>query len=375
MSELARCAQSQRDLGRRLLLLVAVGLLVAGLVQGSRPLHGPASPPACWPRSCWSWRAGTGGGRHPAGGRPVADPATPVTAGSRPTAGGSAPRTAAPADTGRSGVRAGAAVVVRRGGRRPPGDRPRRARPPPTAGPGAAAAQADAAGRPSTGEPPVEEVEVTDLLMVVDLTDEVLVVDEHPRYHLAGCPTWPAPATIPLPLDEARTDGFTPCAVCAPDRTWPSATGPAQATARRQLARTQAPRRRASQKREPAGPSMPGPSPAVPACTVVGEHLAGQRLGVLLQRLGHHAVAGPPQLDPVADLQAAGLAGLLHQPDDLADQAGPLQLRRQREVQRDGQPGPLATVQPSRGVSVTIRSPSSSGTGVPSTSTVAAPAR
>jgi hypothetical protein len=24
--------------------------------------------------------------------------------------------------------------------------------------------------------------------------------------------------TIPLPLDEARTDGFTPCAVCAPDR-------------------------------------------------------------------------------------------------------------------------------------------------------------
>jgi hypothetical protein len=67
-------------------------------------------------------------------------------------------------------------------------------------------------------DPGVEEVEVTDLLLVVDLTDEVLVVDEHPRYHLAEC-TWLAGReTIPLPLDEARADGFTPCAVCSPDR-------------------------------------------------------------------------------------------------------------------------------------------------------------
>jgi hypothetical protein len=68
------------------------------------------------------------------------------------------------------------------------------------------------------GDPPVEEVEVTDLLLVLDLTDEVLVVDEHPRYHLEGCPHVAGRTTIPLPLDEARTDGFTPCAVCAPDR-------------------------------------------------------------------------------------------------------------------------------------------------------------
>jgi hypothetical protein len=68
-------------------------------------------------------------------------------------------------------------------------------------------------------DPGVEEVEVTDLLVIVDLTDEVLVVDEHPRYHVADC-TWLAGReTIPLPLDEARTDGFTPCAVCSPDRT------------------------------------------------------------------------------------------------------------------------------------------------------------
>ncbi|HEY4632178.1 MAG TPA: hypothetical protein VIG96_12790 [Blastococcus sp.] len=69
------------------------------------------------------------------------------------------------------------------------------------------------------GEPPVEEVEVTDLLMVVDLKDDVLVVDEHPRYHVAGCAHVAGRTTIPLPLDEARADGFTPCAVCAPDRT------------------------------------------------------------------------------------------------------------------------------------------------------------
>jgi hypothetical protein len=67
-------------------------------------------------------------------------------------------------------------------------------------------------------DPPVEEVEVNDLLLVVDLTDEVLVVDERPRYHLAGCVHVAGRTTIPLPLDEARTDGFTPCAACAPDR-------------------------------------------------------------------------------------------------------------------------------------------------------------
>ena len=72
---------------------------------------------------------------------------------------------------------------------------------------------------PADGEPPVEEVEVTDLLLVLDLTDEVLVVDEHPRYHLAGCPQLTGVATIPLPMVEARTDGFSPCGTCAPDRT------------------------------------------------------------------------------------------------------------------------------------------------------------
>jgi hypothetical protein len=71
----------------------------------------------------------------------------------------------------------------------------------------------------ASGDPPVEEVEVTDLLLVVDLRDDVLVVDEHPRYHLDRCRWLAGRETIPIPLDEARTDGFTPCAVCSPDRT------------------------------------------------------------------------------------------------------------------------------------------------------------
>jgi hypothetical protein len=92
---------------------------------------------------------------------------------------------------------------------------------------GAAEERADAsvAGAPGVppladdgDEPPVEEVEVTDLLLVVDLRDEVLVVDEHPRYHVDGCPWLIGRTTIPLPLDEARTDGFTPCGQCTPDR-------------------------------------------------------------------------------------------------------------------------------------------------------------
>lgn len=79
-------------------------------------------------------------------------------------------------------------------------------------------AERGATPEPEQGEPGIEEVEVTDLLLVVDLTDDVLVVDEHPRYHLEGCRHLAGREAIPIPLDEARADGFTPCAACAPDR-------------------------------------------------------------------------------------------------------------------------------------------------------------
>jgi hypothetical protein len=102
----------------------------------------------------------------------------------------------------------------------PPAETPASA-PPPAPRRGAAgsdATAASAAPEEGLGEPPAEEVEVTDLLLVLDLKDEVLVVDEHPRYHLGGCRYVAGRSTFPLPLDEARTDGFTPCGACEPDR-------------------------------------------------------------------------------------------------------------------------------------------------------------
>jgi hypothetical protein len=79
----------------------------------------------------------------------------------------------------------------------------------------AAPAVADAA---DGGDPPAEDVEVSDLLLVVDMHDDVFVVDEHPRYHLADCRWLAGREAIPFPVDEARTDGFTPCGLCSPDR-------------------------------------------------------------------------------------------------------------------------------------------------------------
>jgi hypothetical protein len=87
---------------------------------------------------------------------------------------------------------------------------------PPSPAVAAESAAAQSAGADDE-DPPVEEVEVTDLLLVVDLKDDVHVVDEHPRYHLRDCPWLAGRTSVPLPVDEARTDGFTPCGRCAPD--------------------------------------------------------------------------------------------------------------------------------------------------------------
>ncbi len=103
---------------------------------------------------------------------------------------------------------------------RPAGERPADERPadrPATTGERPAIRATAGTGTGGRSDPAEEDVEVTDLLTVVDLSDEVLVVDEHPRYHLAGCRWLGGRETIPIPVREARTDGFTPCAVCSPD--------------------------------------------------------------------------------------------------------------------------------------------------------------
>ncbi len=68
-----------------------------------------------------------------------------------------------------------------------------------------------------TDEPAEEDVDMADLLVVIELTDEVLVVDLRPRYHRAGCAHLKDREAIPLPVNEAREDGFTPCGLCQPD--------------------------------------------------------------------------------------------------------------------------------------------------------------
>lgn len=101
---------------------------------------------------------------------------------------------------------------------------------PPVGGPPAGSAPlrgapAEAAGRGPDlpplgpdGAPPEEPRDADAAALVAGLEDEVLVVDELPRYHLAGCRSIGASPVIPLPAREAVELGFTPCAWCTPDR-------------------------------------------------------------------------------------------------------------------------------------------------------------
>jgi hypothetical protein len=73
--------------------------------------------------------------------------------------------------------------------------------------------------RDEQAEPAEEDTDVADALIVSELTDEVRVLDERPRYHLLRCGWLGDRPTIPLPVDEARRLGFTPCALCRPDAT------------------------------------------------------------------------------------------------------------------------------------------------------------
>jgi hypothetical protein len=66
-------------------------------------------------------------------------------------------------------------------------------------------------------QPGEEDTDAADLLLIYELADEVLVVDERPRYHLARCRLADHERAERLPVREARELGFTPCARCRPD--------------------------------------------------------------------------------------------------------------------------------------------------------------
>jgi hypothetical protein len=82
----------------------------------------------------------------------------------------------------------------------------------------ASAAEADETPEPDE-DPEVEPDPDADDAILADLEDVVVVVDEHPRYHLTSCVWLGTRDTIPIGIGEARQLGFTPCARCRPNAT------------------------------------------------------------------------------------------------------------------------------------------------------------
>ena len=76
------------------------------------------------------------------------------------------------------------------------------------------------AGAPvGPGELPEEQSDPAAAAIVATLEAEVIVIDEQPRYHVAGCAALTAHEPIPIPAREAIELGFSPCGLCSPDRT------------------------------------------------------------------------------------------------------------------------------------------------------------
>ncbi|MGI9004139.1 MAG: hypothetical protein ACR2GH_21245 [Pseudonocardia sp.] len=69
------------------------------------------------------------------------------------------------------------------------------------------------------GELLEEQRDAAVAVLVAGIDDEVVVIDEQPRYHVIGCQWLVAKELIPLPAREAVELGFTPCGWCSPDRT------------------------------------------------------------------------------------------------------------------------------------------------------------
>jgi hypothetical protein len=88
-----------------------------------------------------------------------------------------------------------------------------------------AVAEIDPVAEPQdTAEPDEEDADAADALAVASSERDVLVVDEHPRFHVDGC-TWLAGrTTMSLPAREAVDLGFSPCSRCTPSRTLASLT-------------------------------------------------------------------------------------------------------------------------------------------------------
>ncbi|QGK72344.1 hypothetical protein GIY23_16350 [Allosaccharopolyspora coralli] len=80
-----------------------------------------------------------------------------------------------------------------------------------------AAVSEDAGADSSDAEPDEEQTNPADVALISETDDQVVVIDERPRYHLSTCEWLGSRRTIPLPVREARELAFSPCARCKPD--------------------------------------------------------------------------------------------------------------------------------------------------------------
>ncbi|HXV91821.1 MAG TPA: hypothetical protein VD813_00875 [Pseudonocardia sp.] len=201
-----------------------------------QPSGSPGRPPGATPEIASPTGSSSLSVTKPGSGGP-ADPAFPAGSG-QPTAG--------PGEGAADERPAGAQGTPQAGVSAEPGGRPETAEPSAgaagapaghepdggTSAPGSAAAggaQGGPSGAPPgagqampplgpDGAPPEEPRDAEAAALVAELEDEVLVVDELPRYHLFGCRSLLGRAVIPLPAKEAVELGFTPCGWCTPDR-------------------------------------------------------------------------------------------------------------------------------------------------------------
>ncbi|WP_432829363.1 hypothetical protein [Dactylosporangium sp. CA-092794] len=66
-------------------------------------------------------------------------------------------------------------------------------------------------------EPPIQHSSAADLARIATLDTEVLVIDGRPRYHVPSCPHLLGRESEGLPAHEAVELGFTPCSACNPN--------------------------------------------------------------------------------------------------------------------------------------------------------------
>jgi hypothetical protein len=64
-------------------------------------------------------------------------------------------------------------------------------------------------------EPAIQQSSAADLARVAMVDTDVLVIDGRPRYHVPSCPHLLGREHEPLPAREAVELGFTPCSLCA----------------------------------------------------------------------------------------------------------------------------------------------------------------